>query len=53
MSLSRKIASLIIEEKVTLTQVVESLSLYKMMSLLPSIKQALITLEQTSFRILF
>ncbi len=41
MSLSRKLAMLIIEERTTLREVVSLLSKYKMLSLLPSIKQAL------------
>lgn len=44
MSLSRKIATLIIEEKVTLNQVIDSLLKYKMMSLLPSVRQAVMQL---------
>ena len=41
MSLSRKLAILILQGKATLASVVELLTKYKMLSLLPSIKQAL------------
>lgn len=42
MSLSRKLATLIVTERATLPDVVESLTKYKMLSLLPSVKQAII-----------
>jgi F0F1-type ATP synthase delta subunit len=42
MSLSRKIAILIVTERTTLHDVIASLTKYKMLSLLPSIKQALV-----------
>lgn len=42
MSLSRKLATLIIEERTTLKEVVVLLDKYKMLPLLPSIKQAIV-----------
>jgi F0F1-type ATP synthase delta subunit len=42
MSLSRKLATLIVTERTTLSDVVTLLTKYKMLSLLPSIKQAVI-----------
>lgn len=47
MSLSRKLATLILAGKVTLSQVVELLTKYKMLSLLPSLKQALVQISST------
>ncbi len=40
MTLSRKLATLIIEEKATVTEVTEALSSYKLLSLLPLVLQA-------------
>jgi F0F1-type ATP synthase delta subunit len=48
MSLSRNLATLIITERVTLSQVVDVLTKYKMLSLLPSVKQALIQVSSQS-----
>ncbi len=42
MSLSRNIAKLLTTERTTLSQVVDVLTKYKMLSLLPSIKQSLV-----------
>ncbi len=42
MSLSRKIATLIITERATISSVVEALTKYKLLSLLPSIRKAVV-----------
>lgn len=45
MSLSRKLATLIIEKRTTLEEIYVLLAKYKMLSLLPSIKQALLSVS--------
>lgn len=45
MSLSRKLALLIVQGKASLASVIELLAKYKMLSLLPSIKQALLQMS--------
>lgn len=48
MSLSRILATLIISERTTVPRVTELLAKYKMLSLLPSIKQAIIQVSLVS-----
>lgn len=48
MSLSRTLATLIISERTTVPRVTELLGKYKMLSLLPSIKQAIIQVSRVS-----
>lgn len=45
MSLSRKLATLILEERTTLKGVITLLDKYKMLTLLPSIKQAIVQIS--------
>lgn len=50
MSLSRRLATLIIEKRTTLEDVIRLLTKYKMLSLLPLIKQSLIRIGERSSR---
>lgn len=50
MPLSRKLAALIIEEKASLSEVFALLEKYKLLALLPSIKEALIQMSSHSSR---
>lgn len=50
MPLSRKLASYLISEKVTLDDIVVFLTKYKLLTLLPSIKQALVQMSYTVAR---